>query len=149
MPIVVLVFAVAIIGFTVVFIRSRTGGQSPAFKGFDHASGKTPWPPALTIGLGLGLAFLAGVILSEEPELFPGFLGILVVVGLALFTRAWAREFIFLMTLEDSEFPGRFDKLIWGMVLITLPPIGVWTFKSYREVRWPEPVGKAETAQDL
>jgi hypothetical protein len=41
------------------------------------------------------------------------------------------------MLLGDDAFPGRHDKLIWALLLFILPPVGVWLFRSYREVRWP------------
>ena len=51
--------------------------------------------------------------------------------------RAWVREFTFLMRLDDEAFPGRNDKLIWAVLLMVLPPVGVWLFQGYREVQWP------------
>jgi hypothetical protein len=49
-----------------------------------------------------------------------------------LFGLEWRREFAYLMTLDDQAFPGRNDKLIWAMLLIVLPPIGLWLFRSHR-----------------
>ena len=58
--------------------------------------------------------------------------------ALILFARAWVREFAYLMRLGDDAFPGRNDKLIWAILLIVLPPVGVWLFRAYREAHWPE-----------
>ena len=65
---------------------------------------------------------------------------------LALFLRAWRREFHFLMSLRDDDFPGRFDKLVWAVLLTTLPPIGLWCFRSYHVAHWPEPKPAADCA---
>jgi hypothetical protein len=58
---------------------------------------------------------------------------------LAWFVRVWCDEFVFLMGLRDEELPGRNDKLIWSVMLLILPPISVWLFRSYRVAHWPEP----------
>ena len=54
------------------------------------------------------------------------------------------------MRLDDEAFPGRNDKLIWAVLLIVLPPAGVWLFQGYREVRWPvAKPGRAADAVDF
>ena len=58
---------------------------------------------------------------------------------LAWFVRVWCDEFVFLMGLRDEDLPGRNDKLIWAVVLLILPLISVWLFRSYRLAHWPEP----------
>ncbi len=65
------------------------------------------------------------------------FLAALILV--AFFLWAWQREFLFLMGLQDDAFPGRFDKLIWTFLLIVMAPVGLWFFRSYRLMHWPEP----------
>jgi hypothetical protein len=57
-------------------------------------------------------------------------------------TVLWVREFLFLMALRDEDLPGRFDKPIWAAVLIVLPPLGLYLFRSYRHSHWPEPEPK-------
>jgi hypothetical protein len=64
---------------------------------------------------------------------------LLALLVLAWFVRAWCREFVFVMGLRDDDFPGRNDKLLWAVVLLVMAPIGVWLFRSYRLVHWPEP----------
>jgi hypothetical protein len=54
------------------------------------------------------------------------------------FAISWLREFRFLVHLSDDAFPGQNDKLIWAILMIVLPPVGVWLFHSYREAHWPE-----------
>lgn len=63
-----------------------------------------------------------------------------ILIGLALLVLglAWLREFHFLIQLTDDVFPGRNDKLIWGILLIVLPPVGVWLFRNYRAAHWPQ-----------
>lgn len=76
----------------------------------------------------------------------------LVLAALGLFAHVWRREFLLLMNRRDDEFPGRFDKLTWTLLLIVMPPVGVWFFRTYRLVRWPEPKAKwagGEAAAEL
>lgn len=62
------------------------------------------------------------------------------VVGLVLlFCGVWKRELRLLMARGDEEFPGRFDKLTWTLLLTLAAPAGVWLFRSYRKARWPDP----------
>ncbi len=58
------------------------------------------------------------------------------------FARAWRREFGLLMDLDDGAFPGRFDKVIWAALMMLLPPVGLWTLRSYRLAHGPETAGK-------
>lgn len=86
------------------------------------------------VGLG-GLLLLAITISAEAfiPIVFLAF-----VLGLVAF---WANEFLTLMRAPDSAFPGRFDKLIWGLALVILPPIGAPIFWAFRH-------GHGEPADD-
>ncbi len=78
----------------------------------------------------------------------PPLLVLAIPAALALFIWAWAREFSLLMRLEDGAFPGHNDKLIWAILLIVLPPAGLFLFRSYRAEHWPEPKPDAP-ADDL
>lgn len=61
------------------------------------------------------------------------------VVGIVLlFFGVWKRELRLLMSRRDDEFPGRFDKLGWFLLLTLAAPAGPWLFRSYRKARWPE-----------
>ncbi len=80
----------------------------------------------------------AVVLLAILLPLTPALLFFAVLAALYLFARAWIREFVFLMKLRDTDFPGAHDKLIWAMLLIVLAPVGVWLFHGYREAHWPE-----------
>lgn len=62
-----------------------------------------------------------------------GFLG--VVLGLALI---WVREFSILMRAAEEEFPGRFDKPIWALAILLVPPVGVVAFWVFRRAHWAE-----------
>ncbi len=94
----------------------------------------------------LGMAILAASIIGLfEVELVPAVLFIGLVVAFAV---AWIAEFAFLMRQPDDAFNGRNDKLIWAILLIVLPPVGVVAFWSFRRAHWssdrkPEPVGSA------
>src|SRR5262249_36601347 len=70
---------------------------------------------------------------------------VVILVALGAFAYAWQRQFLFLMSLRDEDFPGQYDKAIWAFVLIALAPISFWMFRSYRLAHWPEP--KHETAR--
>src|SRR4051812_44916696 len=78
----------------------------------------------------------------------PLFLAAVVVLTLALLVRAWLREFAFLMGVDDAAFPGRNDKLIWAMLLIVLPPVGVYLFRAHRRAYWPESDAKSAQVAD-
>jgi hypothetical protein len=78
----------------------------------------------------------------------PVFLGLAILAAIALFARAWLREFSFLMGVDDSAFPGRSDKLIWALLLIVLPPVGVYLFRAHRRAYWPESDAKATMVAD-
>jgi len=79
---------------------------------------------------------------------------IVALVVLGVFFHAWRNEFLFLMGRRDDEFPGRFDKLTWTLVLTLLAPVGLWFFQAYRLAHWPEPKAEStriggETASEL
>ncbi len=54
------------------------------------------------------------------------------VVAFLLLAIAWWREASILVRLDDDAFPGRHDKLVWALLLIALPPVGVALFRSFR-----------------
>jgi hypothetical protein len=91
------------------------------------------------------VAFLFAVIV-DGPRDKGFFLLPICAAVLWLFLRAWRREFVYLMGLRDDELPGRFDKLIWAVMLTILPPIGLWCFRSYHVAHWPEPKPVADRA---
>ena len=66
-----------------------------------------------------------------------------IVIILLLFAGMWRHEFRILMLRRADEFPDRFDKLAWTFVLTVMAPAGVWMFRSYRRVQWPEPAKQA------
>ena len=80
--------------------------------------------------------------LAVSPQFFVALAGLFVIV---LFARSWMYEFMFLMNLRDSDFPGRFDKLVWALLMIGMPPVGLWVFRGYHLSHWPEPA--ANTAK--
>ncbi len=76
---------------------------------------------------------VAGAVIEAPPVVLVA----LFLMGAALYLRAWSRDFLFLMSLRDDDFPGRFDKPVWAFVLIALGPVGYWLFRGYRLVHWP------------
>lgn len=138
----------AVIGLTTLYVRSR--GHVPAVDWkWPERAAAFPRPVVVALAYSFGLLLLVSGPFRHGPSILPGVLTILALLVLALFFRSWAREFLFLMALEDGDFPGRFDKPIWALTLLAVPPVGLLLFKSYREVRWPEPAAKPEPARDL
>jgi hypothetical protein len=85
--------------------------------------------------LGLLVFFMVGATAQyPEPAIVIGLLEAVV-----LFAWAWSRQFRYLMALGEDAFPGRFDKPIWALLMIVLPPLGLPTFWAYRRAHWPEP----------
>src|SRR4051794_22096177 len=66
------------------------------------------------LALLIALAGLLATILVQHP--FP--LVMVLVAWLVQFLVTWFREFGFLMVQPDEVFPGRFDKLVWALLLI-------------------------------
>jgi hypothetical protein len=60
-------------------------------------------------------------------------------VGVLLaFAGMWTHEFRLLMLRRAEEFTDPSDKRTWIFVLTVMAPAGVWLFRSYRKVRWPD-----------
>ncbi len=111
----------------------------------DHAIAQNPGP--LRAVLVLALAFMAFWLMAAALPLAIVAAAVVVVVLLA---RAWLREFLFLMGVDDSAFPGHHDKLIWAVLMIVLPPVGVYLFRAHRRAYWPESDAKsAQVADEL
>lgn len=91
------------------------------------------WQVMLAVVL-CGLAF---ALTTVSAPIIPFSLIVLIVLG--LFLKVWREEFLALMGRRDEEFPGRHDKLLWASLLLLYPPAGVWFFRSYRVMHWPEP----------
>ncbi len=84
------------------------------------------------------VAWFFGLFTAPSPWQAEGYL-FLSVVGLVLFFfGVWKRELRLLMSRRDDEFPGRFDKIGWFLLLTLAAPAGAWLFRSYRKARWPE-----------
>ena len=50
-----------------------------------------------------------------------------------VFAVVWCYQFIQLMLLEDSDFPGRFDKILWVAAFI-----GVFVVAPFAFVYWKQ-----------
>ena len=75
---------------------------------------------------GLGAMLLLAVY-APGPFFPIALLGI--AVGLLLI---WGREFVLVMQAPDDAFPGRFDKPIWALAILLVPPIGIPAFRAFR-----------------
>ncbi|MBX6314373.1 MAG: hypothetical protein IRY99_15890 [Isosphaeraceae bacterium] len=103
--------------------------------------------PSFRAGLSETLRHLGGhrtllivlAVLVAAPVLPPrGLIPVIVVAVIVLCVLAWLREFTYLMRLRDGVFPGHFDKLIWALLLMVLPPLGILAFWSYRHAHWAD-----------
>lgn len=101
----------------------------------------------------LKLAQVAGIVAVSAwiftPFVLPvwdeaPFLFVSGVVLLLTFFTIWRREFRLLMLRRDDEFPGRWDKLGWFLMLTFAAPAGIWLYRSFRKARWPEAGRDAE-----
>ena len=99
-----------------------------------------PYQAALA-GLGAMLLLAVYATRSFVPIALLG-----VAIGLLLL---WGREFVLLMQASDDEFPGRFDKPIWALAILLLPPIGIPAFRAFRHASRIEPKpGRASWGRD-
>lgn len=95
---------------------------------WPYALALLPVVLALIVTANVGILFLVAA---------PAALVLLGAGLLALFLWAWVVEFLALMNRSDGAFPGRNDKLIWAILMIVLPPVGLFLFRSYRTASWP------------
>jgi hypothetical protein len=51
---------------------------------------------------------------------------------LLLLAFVWAYQFVFLMLMKDDLFPGRSDKLIWGIAFCIMFPVTPFAFIYWR-----------------
>jgi hypothetical protein len=102
-----------------------------AFIGLERLKRVNIWHVMATIAI---VALM--IATAEAPALWVIFA---IIAAVVFFARAWVREFTFLMSLRDENFPGRSDKLIWAFVLVALPPVGLLAFRAVRKSHWPEP----------
>ena len=86
----------------------------------------------------LALVGISALVLLLAIAIGDGFFALAMLgVGLGLLLL-WAREFAILMRASDEEFPGRFDKPIWALAVLLLPPIGAAAFWAFRRAHWAE-----------
>jgi len=88
--------------------------------------------PSLFAVLAVPLTMMFWLVVGPGEE----FAVILVVLALVLLVWFWVVEFVTLMGLGDDSFPGRFDKLVWAVLLILLPPAGMIAFGVFRRAYW-------------
>jgi hypothetical protein len=102
--------------------------------------GRGLWPVQFNLWQMMTGVALAALVLMVFKWRYEGVVVVIVVSGLILawFLRNWRQEFVFLMGLRDTDFPGRHDKLIWAVLLLACAPLSVWFFRSYRLAHWPE-----------
>ncbi len=109
---------------------------------------RTGWDRARRLGIDLyerlrdagpwQLALGAVVALFLLTLVLPLVVTAAVIAFLLVLVAVWIHEFLALMRLTDNDFPGRFDKLVWSIVMIVFAPVGLIAFAIYRRRRWPD-----------
>ena len=62
-------------------------------------------------------------------------LAVLAVLAAVCLVILWAGQLLELMRMKDSEFPGRYDKVLWFVLLLVSGPLGAlifWCWKDHR-----------------
>jgi hypothetical protein len=85
-----------------------------------------PWHAVVAVVV-TGLVFAAASGPRNEALVF-----LAAAVLLALFVRAWRDEFVRVMLMPEDVFLHRYDRVVWIVFLMTLPPVGVAFFRAYR-----------------
>ncbi len=122
-----------LIGMAVVLFGIPTAGfvVLALFEGF----------PKIRLGQVAGLVAILAWVFALSSVGGPGEGAVLSLGATSLilvFLATWKREFRLLMLRRDDEFPGRWDRLAWFLVIALAPAFGPWLFRSYRKARWPE-----------
>jgi hypothetical protein len=86
--------------------------------------------------LAIVLAMLVPSVLSIAMFLGPDGGVVLVLAALSGLAFLWFRELLGLMAMSDDAFPGRFDKVLWFVLLVLLPPVGLAAFATFRRSFW-------------
>jgi hypothetical protein len=63
---------------------------------------------------------------------------ILVVVAVIALCYFWLEKFVEMMLLEDRDFPGRFDKILWFAVFTMVAPLAPFAFRIWKSARTAE-----------
>ena len=45
----------------------------------------------------------------------------------------WYKEFVFMMALEDSDYPGKKDKILWFIVFFVFPFLAPFLFRTWKK----------------
>jgi hypothetical protein len=53
-------------------------------------------------------------------------------IGIVFLLLFWGYQFVQLMLMTDEELPGRYDKLIWGVVFVATLPLAPFVFLFWR-----------------
>lgn len=85
-----------------------------------------PWQAVLALWV---IATVGLFVLFESH--WPPFM-VATVTAIGLFLLVWARELGVLMQAGDDAFPGRFDKPLWVLLFLVVPPVGVVLFRGFR-----------------
>lgn len=87
-------------------------------------------------GWELAAYLLVGVLLLTL--VLPAALTLAIAALVVALVAAWVHEFVFLMRLAPEAFPSRHDRLVWIVLMLLVPPVGLLAFWSFRRAAWPE-----------
>ncbi len=91
-----------------------------------------------TLDIGIWTLNIPGKMGNPERDNGMSFLSLIVFLALAYF---WCRQFIDLMLMPDSDFPGKYDKILWVLAFCALffltPFAFVFWKQSYLVTRKP------------
>ena len=61
---------------------------------------------------------------------------LLLIVIVALIV-IWCKEFILMMALGDSDYPGRYDKTLWFITFIIFSIVAPFLFRGWKKLSIP------------
>jgi hypothetical protein len=59
------------------------------------------------------------------------FVALMVIIAIAII---WCYQFIELMLLSETDFPGKHDKILWALAFLALPPLTPFAFRFWMRV---------------
>ena len=57
---------------------------------------------------------------------------LLLLIAIVALIVIWCKEFIFMMALGDSDYPGRYDKTLWFITFFILSVFAPFLFRGWK-----------------
>ena len=58
---------------------------------------------------------------------------LMLLASICFFLAIWYPQFIFMMVLSDSDFPGKADKILWFIAFLVIPYLAPFLFRSWQK----------------